>query len=269
MARKRKVEETVTNSPESDETPYEDIHSKDMSEIAAETPAEEAAPVEPKEEVVPEIKPEEKPVEPVVDPEKMKAEVKEQVTKELADSITKAITGEKKATTEERDRYEVIAEDFAKKNGRNPTWFELVRFIKEDIRTEMKTEQEQEQQKMQEERKRAEEDNKARSEAFNKYIDEQLDELLKGGKLPNTAEARKALFQAMYDVNTKRVQEGKQPIYSIKEIFYEHYTPPTAQPAGADAPVSAGRGNIQPDSSEDYSYNEIRNTPWTGFFKRK
>jgi len=267
MAR-RKKEETVITPEETQEPSYEDIKDKDMSEIAAET----TAPAEPKEEVKEEVAPVEEPKEPTappVDPEKIKAEVKEQVTKELADSITKAITGEQKATKEERDKYEVIAENFAKEHGRNPTWFELVRFIKDDIRQEMKAESEQETKAQEEERKRIEGENKARSDAFNKYIDEQLDELLKGGKLPNTPEARKALFQTMYEVNTKRVQEGKQPIYSIKEIFYEHYKAPTTQPAGYDAPVSAGRGNAQPESTEDYSYNEIRSTPWSGFFKRR
>lgn len=265
--RKKEVEEPVTNTAE--ETSYGDIHNKDMSEIAVETPVKETIEEKPAEEVKPAAPVEEKPVEQTVDPEKMKAEVKEQVTKELADSITKAITGEKKATQEERDKYEVIAENFAKEKGRNPTWFELVKFIKDDIREEMKAEAEQQTKQQEEEKKRVEQDNKARSDAFNKHIDEQLDELLKGGKLPNTPEARKALFQAMYDVNTKRVQEGKQPIYSIKEIFYEHYKAPNTQPAGADAPISAGRGNTQPDSTEDYSYQDIRKTPWDGFFRRR
>ena len=111
--------------------------------------------------------------------------------------------------------------------------------------------------------------NEQKQKAFNNYVDEQLDELHVSGKInKNDPKQRTALFQKMMEVNDERVKTGKPPIYSVKEIFYEHYTPPTAQVAGADAPVSAGRGNAQVSNDEEYSYKDIRGKSFLDMFKR-
>lgn len=286
MSKRKKVEEPSDPAPviSADEAINEErqrIADEQTSEFLGEKVEDnkviEEKP-EVKEEVKEEVKPEPKEEEVEIDPQKMKEEIAATVKKETVDKITRALTGKEETTQEQRDKYEVIAEKFAKEKGRNPTWFELVKFIKDDIREEMKAESEQERKQREELIKRNQEVDKERSKAFNQYIDEQLDELLKNGKLPKVINkddpqdrgvmARKALFQTMYDVNTKRVKEGKQPIYSVKEIFYEHYTPPTQQPAGADAPISAGRGTAVADTGEDYSYAEIKKKSFLDLFRK-
>lgn len=266
MARRKQVSEPVITPEETpqEETSYKVIHENDMETLATQQPEKTTPVEEPKKEVAVPVE-----EEVVVDPETMKKEIAETIKKETVDKITKALTGEEGTTQAQKDRYEQIAEDFAKEKGRNPTWFELVKFIKDDIREEMKKETETERVQRETEQKQVAEENKKRGEAFNKYVDEQLDELHNLGKIDkNNKEQRNALFTAMMDVNKKRVSEGKPPIYSLKEIYYEHYKAPNAQPAGADAPISAGRGNVQPDSTEDYSYQEIRKTPFSGFFRK-
>lgn len=216
------------------------------------------APTPKKEE--PDLKAEDIEKEIEIDPEAMKREIADTVRKETADKITQALTGKQETTQEERDRYEVIAENFAKEKGRNPTWFELVKFIKEDIREEMKNETEKERVEREEVVKQQKEENAKKQKAFDTYVDEQLDELHNAGKInKNDEKSRQALFRTMLEVNEKRVKEGKAPIYSVKEIFYEHYTAPTTQPAGFDAPISAGRGNAQISNEEEYSYGDVHN----------
>lgn len=227
---------------------------KDNKVVADEKPVVEAPKEEPKKEPVV--------VEEEVDIDKMKSEitdtVRKETAKEITDKLTKALGN--KPTEEQKDKYEEYADKFAKEKGRQPAWFELVPFIKDEVKAELKKEQETAQQQTEEQRKKIDEDNKARGKAFNTYIDEQLADLYASGKLPKGDEkARTKLFQTMMEVNNKRVQENKAPIYSIKEIFYEHYTPPTAQPAGADAPISAGRGNAQVDNDQEYSYKDVHN----------
>jgi len=64
----------------------------------------------------------------------------------------------------------------------------------------------------------------------------------------------------MTDVNEKRAKEGKPVIYSIKEIFYEHYKKPTREVPGADAPVFGKSGHTSPDKSGEIDYREIHGT---------
>jgi hypothetical protein len=78
--------------------------------------------------------------------------------------------------------------------------------------------------------------------------------LTDSGKI-TTPEERKELFKTMLDVNTERQKEGKAPIYSIKEVFYEHYKK-DKQPAGADAPISMGKG-VNPPEEKDINYAEV------------
>jgi hypothetical protein len=114
---------------------------------------------------------------------------------------------------------------------------------------------------------KAKDEEKQKTESWNKHWDEQLDDLVATGKLakvenkddPNDRGVveRKALWQKMYDVNQQRLAEGKQAISSLKEIYYEHYQDPNAQPAGADAPVSLGRNGGTSGNATDYSYDDI------------
>ena len=62
--------------------------------------------------------------------------------------------------------------------------------------------------------------------------------------------ARKSLFSKMIEVNEQRTKDGKEPIYSLKEIYYEH---PINEEPGKSAPVSVGRGSV-PTEGEEFEY---------------
>ncbi len=286
---KRKVQAAVEPS-ESTETPVmstEDVVADERQRIADESTSkflgeevknnevvEEESPIEKKAEEIkkrePELKSEdiEKKIE--IDPETMRKEIADQVSKDTVEKITKALTGEEKATQAQKDKYQAAAEDFFTKNGRNPQWHELVPYMVQDAVEMIEKKQQERAQLTATQQKQVAEQNEQKQKAFDAYVDEQLNELHVAGKLNKTDQkARAKLFQTMLEVNEKRVSENKPPIYSVKEIFYEHYKPPTSQPAGYDAPISAGRGNATPDSGEDYSYNEIHNRGFLDFFRKK
>lgn len=258
-----------SESKKEDELDYKkDIQDKSFADVATETPSQEETekpedkkPIEGEAIEVEPTKEDEIEFDPKKFKEEVVTEVSDKVSQATADKIAKTLTGKEEATQEERDKYEVYAEKFMAEKGRQPTWFEVAAFIKEEVKAEQKMEAEEKKKKEEEEKKQFEAVEKERTAAFNKYLDEQLEDLYKTGKLDkNNPEQRKALFQAMLTVNQDRVKQGLQPIYSIKEIFYEHYTPLNAQPAGDDAPVSAGMrssGHASEDK-ENYSYSDIK-----------
>jgi len=259
----------------SEETPedvnYKDIKDKSFSEVATETPAEEVKETA-KEEVKEEPKVEEEEIE--FDPKKFKEEVATEISakisQETADKIAERLTGKDKATEVQKDKYEAYAEKFMAEKGRQPAWFEVAAFIKDEVKAEAKAEADAKVKQEEDKTKATADEQKARTAAFNKYLDEQIDDLYKSKRLPAIVNKnddkdegvvfRKALFQTMIDVNTKRVAAGQQPIYSIKEIFYEHFVAPKREVAGGDAPVSAGlrsTGHAE-DTEKDYSYQDIK-----------
>lgn len=231
-----------------------------------------------KEEVTEEIK-EPEPIAsktPEIDIDKIKQELKDEVSSEVADRVQKALKGED--TKEERDRYEIIAEEFAQKNGRSPTWHELIPYMVEDAKQAIKAEQAEEARKADEVQQTIAKTEKEREENFNKFIDDELNELYSKDRLPKIKDkddpedygvkTRTALFQTMMEVNQKRVANNEPPIYSINKIYHEYFTPPSKQPAGANAPVSAGRGGSQVADTEEFSYHDIHNKKsFLDFFK--
>jgi hypothetical protein len=61
----------------------------------------------------------------------------------------------------------------------------------------------------------------------------------------------------MYSVTNQRIAEKKPAVTNLKEVYYEHYQGKSnKQPAGADAPVSGGSRQVEPDSG-DYKYDDI------------
>jgi hypothetical protein len=236
---KKKVE-FVAEVPEKEEAPeidYKETHEAKLEDIVG------APPEEPKieEPVIPEVK-EEK---PPFDAEKLKEEISEATAKKIIE-----------ATTQQKEPKKEVDEELISpwaKEGRAPKDYEEVA----DWGVEKKSildrrEREAELLKQQETAKQTEEYNKQQVADFNKYTDDQLGDLKAAGKI-KTPEEQRALFQSMLDVNIARQKEGKAPIYSIKEIFYEHYKAPTAQPAGADAPISPGTGALASEGKEmDY-----------------
>jgi hypothetical protein len=284
MARRKKVvseEDETKNLPEELEQKQEladEITSDFLGEkveggkVVEEEKKEEETKEKPEEEVKTEPEEEKKPEEEVEDIplDKLKEEIKKEVTKETADKITQVLTGEKEATKEQKDRYQEIADEFYQKHGRNPTWFELIPYIREDVKSEIKREEEEAKKRAEEEKKQREEQTKQQIDAFNKFVDAELKELVDEKKLPNVFNdkdqeakmARRAIFQTMYEVNQQLREAGQPPITSIYKIYHKYndkYNKILAnlrQPAGANAPVMAGSGATT-DETGEYSYEEI------------
>lgn len=248
-------EATVPDKEPTQEISYKDIHESRVEDIIG-NPKDEVMPEETKQVAEP-VK-EEKEID--FDPKTFKEEIVGEMSQKVADTIKEALGGNTKATEAEKDKYVQIAEDFEKQHGRPPSWHELVPFIVEEAKTALKAEQEAQIKAYQEQQQQVEQAKEARQADFNKYLDSELKELVDSGKLPNTEEARKALFQTFYEVAQDRQTKGLDPIYSIDKIFHWYHLPKMQkgfQPAGADAPVSAGR--VAGGQDKGYSYNEIHN----------
>lgn len=279
MASKKKVEETeeiVEETPQEEEINYkEDIQDKSLKEIASEKPEEkieekkeedskgsESATV--KEEVKEEVK---------IDPEKIKEEAKKEVKDELADFL--------KGTKEEenKDEYDQFVDKYTKEHGHTPDWKMVASFIKEQAKGELKAEQEAQIKSQQEQQTQAKNKEETELEAFNKELDEELNEEYKSGNLPKIKNpndpndygviARKSLFETMAQVNIKRVESGQSPIRSISRIRANYWKAPNRQPAGENAAVIENRSSAtSANDGEEYSYKDIHKTGWRGFFKR-
>ena len=261
--------ETPVETPIEDKVPEfknEDLHKESFEEIAKNDKLPEEEP--PKAPVTPEEpKKDEKPPEEVIETEK------------LAEDISKKVAEQLKPKEEEvpKDKYNEFFSKIKVEKGRDPNWIELSQFLEEQavLRVE-----ERQKQVIAEETKLKEEQNKATeafTKRFNDQIDEELDELYKSGNLapikdknnPNDQGVleRKALFQAMLDTNAKRTTEGKDTILSVARIFYGgYYTKPNAQPAGAEAPVSMGKGTpVSEGEEQEIDYLKDIKKPWSFF----
>lgn len=260
---------------------YNEIHNKKMEDLI-EVPDEavekavaevenEEKPEEKVEETVEKTKVEEKAEEikedvEEIDIEEMEKRVSEKVQKETVEKITKALTGEK-AEEEQVSAYKKFANETWKKEGRNPTYEEALEFVSEQAVEALEKRQAEKIQKEEETKKTQEKAQAEREANLNKYIDSELEDLIGKGKIPAITNkddendpgvrARRAIFQAMLDVNKERTAEGKDPIYSPKIIYYEHYKAPTQQPAGADAPVFGGKSGSVASEDNKFNYNDI------------
>ena len=228
-------------------------------------PAEPVIPEPPKEPEVPPIEPKPKapevpPAEPSKEPEEPEVDIsaiEAEVTKKVSEKIIKSLTG-----GSEEDITNAMGEQSPwAKEGRNPRdydeiaeWTTQLALKKQE---EVRIKEAEENKKKEEYATKFQEE---RATAFNKYWDNQLNDLFEAGKLPKIEDeknendpgirARKSLFTKMIEVNEQRVKDGKEPIYSLKEIFYEY---PINEEPGMSAPVSAGRGAV-PAEGEEYEY---------------
>lgn len=274
MAKKKiTTEEIIDDTPELD---YKDIKDKSEEEIIAagdeeakkaaeeakvkeEADAKEAKDkedAEAKEKADAEVKEEEK-----IDPKKL--------TQDIKDEIIAGLTGKKE---EKVDEYEAWAKKIFDETGQAPNWKQAAEFIKEGVKRDYAAEQA----KAQEEAKtRGEEQKKVQEtevERVNKYVDDQMNELYLSNKFPKIKDekdekdtgviARRALLEQVMKVNKERVEKGLQT-KTIKEVFYEDYKSPTRQPAGADVPISAGRGAGSHDDTEEIDYmRDVKGKSW-------
>lgn len=259
--------------PQEAKIDYNEIHNKDMAELA------EAIPQEKVDEAVEEIKEEKTKIEEKaetvedreeteeVDYDQLTKDISEKVTKDTVEKITKALTGEE-ASKEEVDEFTKFAKDTWEKEGRNPSYKEALEFVAKKVEANVEAKREAAERERVEKEEAAKSAEEARTKELNTYIDNELDELISGDKIPKIVDksdendpgvkARKAIFQAMLEVNTERAKSGKPPIYSPKIIFYEHYKDPNQQPAGEDAPI-AGRSTHSGGESKEFGYQDIHN----------
>lgn len=229
---------------EVEEVSYEDIQKDTLTDII--TPELEETHEEPKIEETP-VVPEEKEIE--FDPEKFKQEITKDVEAKIAESNKQEVVAAKGD--------DELISPWAKE-GRTPRDYEEVAdWGIQKARVLSEREQVAKATQEAERSKQAEEYNQKQIENFNKYTDMQLEDLKSAGKI-TTPDERKALFQTMLDVNMARQKEGKVPVTSIKEIFYEHYKAPkkNEQPAGADAPVSSAKQSGVSSDTQEVNYTK-------------
>lgn len=219
------------------------------------------------------------------DPDKFAEQAAEKVTQRLAEEEKRKIDEQKVAEQKEKMEDEMVP--IFEREGRNPTDYNEI--VRESNRiAELKFTKILEQRE-ETARLKAEEDAKAREaslakskqfeEDFNKMLDEELTELYQNGKLPKIVDennpddvgkkAKFELFKTMKEVNDKRVQSGQLPITSISRIFNNYYKGPSSQPAGADAPISAGRGVVTEEKEEVMPYAKLHKTSFLDMFRVK
>ena len=230
-----------------------------------------------------EIPKEETPIE--FDPDKFADQTAEKVKQALKDEAAereKELTAEEKKVKEEEELVPIYVRE-----GRNPKDYkeindEAQRIAEIKFNRTLDAREAAAKEKSESEAKAREAElakSKQFEEDFNKMIDEELNEMYTNNKLPKIVDekdpddpglkARFELFKTMKEVNEKRVAAGQQPITSISRIYNNYYKLPTDQPAGADAPVSAGRGVITEEKEEVMPYQKMHNSSFLDFFRKK
>lgn len=264
---KQQQDQLLSDTPkltdDKDEKPADDAKPDDADkgegDEVKETPEEKAAREKEEAEAEEQRKLDEK--------EALKEEIRKEISQEQADKIIEAITGKKTdATEDEKSRFTVAAEKFRAEHGRNPTWHELTPFIAEEVRAQIKQEQEAEAEEAKKEAELEKKTKEERQKIFETQLDEELEELYSSNKLPKIVDkddpkdygkqVREALFAKMIEVNGKRAEEGKTPISSVSRIYNNYFTVPKRGAAGADAPISAGRGGAASNDSTELDYDK-------------
>lgn len=274
-----KVKKTTVTEEEVVETPqeYKDIHDNSIRDIVKGddtneqiTRSEEQEKEETKQEKVEPVK-EDEGVD--FDPVAFEKSVSSRVTKTIVDSLQGKSEGEQKKTV---DEWEDFAKNTWEKAGRNPTYKEALQFVKEQTKKEIFDEQKKAADDQLAKQKQQEDFQKNQEQQINAFVAKELNELYEDKKLPRIKDindpkdpgkiARDALLQQMVQINTKLLQEGKPPEYSIYKIYTKYYKAPNQQPAGADAPVSMG-GNKTGNPEEENQINYFRDIKKKSFWQ--
>lgn len=267
------VEEDIIETPEEKEIDYKkDIENKTPEQIITETPEEKEE--EKVEEVV-----EDETEEVEFDPEKLKQEAVEEAEKKLLDRLRGETPEE---TKENRDEYQEWAEKFAESHGGNPpNWKDAMVWMEERAIDRFEKRQEEKAKEASEKQQQEQEAKNQEQQSVNAYVDKQLEDLYAANKLPKVKNmedekdtgviVRRALIEKVMSVNAERVGKGL-PTKTIKEVFYEDFKSPVRQPAGADAPISAGHGGAsgQGDGEEINYVKDVRdNRLLNSIFRRR
>lgn len=226
----------------------------------------------------------ETPKSPELDVDGLKAQLREEVGKEVSDRILNVIKGQ---SAEEQSKF--ITDVLFLKEGRAPkNWEEITdAAADEGAKRALKMFEEQQAAKeaqLKDEEKRIQEEQETINKQWNSYWDMQLDELTANGKIPPMSPQVKQKWDTMQQLSEDDQKDpgvkarlmlfdlaSKNKNTSLKEVYYDFYIEEAKkfrQPAGADAPVSAGRGG-KPESSESFSYEDIHNAKgYHDLFKR-
>lgn len=247
---------------------HQDLKDQSIREIAENT--ELPKPVEEK----PEVKEEPK-VEQLNIDEVAKKTAEETAKKVLEEQEIKAKEAEKDKVTPQNpdDEYVKWTEKFTKENGRTPNYAEAFQFMEERVAAKIEQRQIEQKQQQEEEQKKQEQAKLDENKRLNAYVDDELSDLYRAGKLtkildPNNPSdqgvvERKALFAAWAEVNNERRAKNLPEIISPTRIYEFYYKKPTVQPAGANAPIAGNKGSAVPPSSEQsYSYQDLKK-PWS------
>lgn len=285
---KKKQEEFTNPAQEIENLAAKEFLGEDVNLEKVEEKVEEK-----KEEVI--DKKEEKEI--VVDEEEFGKKIAETVVKTTEELETKKKQEEEEKAKKEAEELKMKDEmlPIYVREGRNPKDYSEINeeatriaelkaeklWEKKEAERQSKIDEQKEIEKTETQKKQEAQDN------YNKYIDNQLDDLVKSNKLPPIQnkddekdlgiQERRNLFKTMMDVNVKIAEENKnlppeqqKPlINSLKEIFYEHYKPLSTQPAGHDAPVAGKTSVVAPTTEDEIDYREIRKTGFMDFFKKK
>ena len=269
------IEEETPQEENTPEIEYKDIKGKTFEEVATTSEPEE------KKEETPEEKPETKEEETEeieFDPEQLKQEAIEAAEKKLLDRLT-GNTGEE--TKENVDEYQSWAESFAQTHGgQAPTWKDAMQWMEERAVTKLEERQAAKAKEEEEKRVAAQTEEDKRMESVNTYVDDQMNDLYTSGKFPRIQNKedqndtgvlfRKALMEQTMLINKERIDKGL-PTKTLKEVFYEDFKAPTRQPAGVNAPVSAGRGAATSGEEGELDYiKDVRdNRLLNSIFRRR
>lgn len=275
MAARKKTTTTVEEEIPEEIDYKKDIEGKSMDEVALDTPDEkvEEKPAE-----------EEKPVESETeeiefDPAKLKAEAVAEAEQKLIDRLRGTTADE---TAQNKDEYQEWADSFAQSHGGAvPTWKDAYQWMEDRAVNRLEERQTKKAAEAATAAATAKSEEDARMTNVNQYVDSQLADIFATGKVPKIQDKdnpsdpgntfKRALTEQTMLINRERLDKGL-PTKTIKEVFYEDFKSPTRQPAGADAPVSAGRGaTTTADSTEELNYiRDVKNNRFlNSIFKRR
>lgn len=270
------MEDTKDKIVEAPEVTYADIHDRSLSDIARDPEPVETPPEAPKEE--PEVV-EEKP--PQVNPEEI-AERAAAKALELQESKRQEEKVEEVAPEKtDREKMQEYADEFAAKEGRNPTWLELAEQLKKDAVDELERRQQAKAQEQQAELEEQQAKQAEQDKNIMKLIDTELDDLYRLNKLPKIKDPnndsdpgkveRKEFFAQWMKTNAERREKGLPEVVSASQMYYNYYKAPNTQVAGADAPILDSKGPMNSGAVErDIDYiKDIRGKSWHSFITKK
>jgi len=270
------IEEALEITPEEVLVPDEEIdYVKDIQGKNIRDIQEEVVDKPKKEEPVVETPVVEPKVEPKVEEPKEEVIDADEMAKSIAEKVREELKSKEEITQETKDKYDELVAKL-EKEGKEPSWKDVAKLIKEEAIEEIKQERIREQEEIEKHREEERKVTEKLTEKFNANLDEELEEMYKSGELTPIKDQknpsdqgvieRKSLFQTMLTVNQERAAQGKEPIMSLARIRYSYWTKPTAQPAGADAPISMGKGGPSSDEpDEEIDYNRDVKKSWASF----